>query len=330
MSEYQVKGNTPFIRALVADAKNERQDTKVLNDANEYIRKMAEDGSPQSRFFIAQTMAAAITDLQPTVTEFLRAIAHERTIPYGGDKKFRVPMDDIVAYVQAKASTTPRSILSDRSVTVDTVEISARPAVNLYDLKAGVRDMGAMVRDANAAITAKKLARVQQVLVAAVRTLAAPYYASGAGVVKATFDELLLHFRRQGNAVIMGDLAVTDKLREITGFTAGANTTFSGNIIDAFHANGAINSYNGANILPLPNPDMGGSLAFDPAFLYVMNVAGTPEDRNLKVVNEGPVMATEATHIDNLLYEVRLDQLFGAAYLIGAKATAGAYEDTSL
>jgi hypothetical protein len=256
-------------------------------------------------------------------------IAEVKNIGYGDKAEFNVRTEYIRAYVQAKASTTPRSMVADKRISVDTVEVSARPAVNIYELRSGRRNMAELIREANIAINNKKVARIQQVLAAAVTSLSAPYYASGSGVVKATFDPLLLYYRRQGGAAILGDIAVLDKLRLLTGFT-DSEVTFSQNIIDTFHRKGAIDGYNGSPVIPLPNAYVGKEEILDPAYIYIMSVAASPDQRCLKIVNEGDVLFTEATHIDNLLYEVRLDQLFGAAYLLSAYPTLGVYEDTTL
>lgn len=270
-----------------------------------------------------------MTELQKDAMPYLDAIADVKNIAYGDKAAFDVRTGNIRAYIQAKASTTPRSMVSDKRITLDTVEVSARPAVNIYELKSGRRNMAELIREANVAISNKKVAHIQNILHNAVSGLTSPYYAAGAGVVAATFDELLLFFRRNGGAAIMGDYAVLDKLANLTGFTA-AQTTFSPDIINDLHNNGFIGSYRGAAVLPMGNASVDGELILDPSYLFVMSVAGTPEQRSLKVVNEGGVLFTEATHIDNLMYEVRLDQLFGAAYLIGNTPTIGVYEDTSL
>jgi hypothetical protein len=68
----------------------------------------------------------------------------------------------------------------------------------------------------------------------------------------------------------------------------------------------------------------------DPGLLFILPVGLTPEARNLKIVNEGPVMSFESTNIDDLTYEVRLDQHFGAAVIVGNNPSIRVYEDTTL
>ena len=47
--------------------------------------------------------------------------------------------------------------------------------------------------------------------------------------------------------------------------------------------------------------------------LYILPSAASMDMRPLKVVFEGDVFSTEATKIDDLSWEIRLDQYFNAA-----------------
>ena len=47
--------------------------------------------------------------------------------------------------------------------------------------------------------------------------------------------------------------------------------------------------------------------------------------RNLKVVNEGPVNAMPSQNIDDRVYEILLDQWFGAAFVVGKVPNIGAH-----
>ena len=44
---------------------------------------------------------------------------------------------------------------------------------------------------------------------------------------------------------------------------------------------------------------------------------------------EGDIQSTESTNIDDLAYEVRLDQWFGSGIVIGKTPTMGVYTDTT-
>ena len=54
---------------------------------------------------------------------------------------------------------------------------------------------------------------------------------------------------------------------------------------------------------------------------------GYPE--TLKVVFEGDVQSTESTNIDDLAYEIRLDQWFGAGIVLGKTPTMSVYKDST-
>lgn len=252
-----------------------------------------------------------------------------------GDKAaFNVRMNGIRAFIQAKGATTSRSKIADKQVTVDTIAVSARPVLNIMDLRTGRKNMADLIREANVEINNTKLGHIQNVLTAGISTYASPYYAAGAGVVQATFDAMLTHWSRLGGGVaILGDVAALDKLAELTGFKASDTVKqYSPNMMDDYHRNGVIGGYKGSNVIRMPNVYLedGVTTMIDPSFLYMLPVSASADNRNLKVVNEGPVFATEAQNIDDLTYEVRLDQWFGAAFLVGKHPNLGVYCDNTL
>ena len=275
-------------------------------------------------------MAYTMTALQKDAMPFINQIADVKNVGYGDVARFDARTEKVRAYIQAKASTTPRSYIDGKSIIVDTIEVSARPAVNLYELRSGRRNMAELISEAHIAINGKKAGHIMRILSAAVTQMGTPYYGAGSGIVQATFDELLLPMRRDGGAVILGDVALLDKLAPLAGFTPASATHYSGDTIYDFHMNGKIDAYKGAAVTSLVNPTVDGRLVYDPAFAYLMSVNTNVNDRNLKVVNEGGVQQIDATHIDNAVFEVRLDQLFGAAYVVGDTPTVRVYEDTSL
>lgn len=91
----------------------------------------------------------------------MNQIADIKNIAAGDKAVFNLKTGGIKAYVQAKGSTTKRSYVADRQVTLDTVEISARPAINIVDLRTGRVNMADLIREANREITNKKLAMVE-------------------------------------------------------------------------------------------------------------------------------------------------------------------------
>lgn len=107
---------------------------------------------------------------------------------------------------------------------------------------------------------------------------------------------------------------------------------FAPGAIDQFHQNGFIGNYKGAGVIALPNAyeEDGITPVLNPQYIYILPVAASADARNLKVVNEGPVVSMPSQNIDDMVYEVRLDQWFGAAFCVGDYPTIGAYKDTTL
>lgn len=120
--------------------------------------------SPANRHQIAQTIAFTIDELQQHALDFLNLVADQKNIGYGDKAAFALKTKGIRAYIQAKGSTTKRSYVSEKQVTVDTDEISARPAINIVDLRCGRVNMADLIREANEEITNKKLLMVENVL----------------------------------------------------------------------------------------------------------------------------------------------------------------------
>lgn len=325
----EIRKDSKLISVLAAEAKNERMDSDITKDANDMIKELASDATPHNRYLISQAIAHVVSELQVDSNNYIQTLAHQKNIGLGDTAKFSVPTQGVRAYIQAKGATTPRSMIVDKQVTVDTVSVSARPAVNLLELKSGKQNMADLIRSANFEITSKKAQYIQQVLTSAVSSKASPVFASGSGVVAATLDAQLMHYRRLGKVVLLGDYAITDRVMGVVGHpTSGVSDT----MFDRYHQIGTVGFYKGNEVMTLGGGYQydGKTPVFDPAYLYIMSVSAMDEQRNLKVVNEGDVISIDVTHIDNLLYEVRLDQLFGAAYLLGSTPTIGIYEDTTL
>lgn len=285
--------------------------------------------TPQNRHMIAQTIAYTIDELQKGELDFLGRVADIKNIGYGDKAVFNVKLGNIKAYIQAKGSTTARSMVAGKQISLDTQEISARPAINIVDLRTGRVNMADLIREANYEITNKKLAMIEKVLHDAIDDYASPFYAVGNGVEKTTLDEQLSYFRRLGPVSVVGDLAAVSQLAPLAGMAMNAGTTqFSNEMINEQNANGFLGRYNGCDVVAMNNAYEGGAttpiLAAD--WLYLIPSSMSADARNLKVVNEGPVTAFESQNIDDLTFEVRLDQWFGAAFCSGQLPTIGCYK----
>ena len=328
MADIKVTRDSKLIKVLAAQARNERVESDKVEEAAQIINVLAQDLNPQNAHEIAQIVAYTVDELQAKSLDFLGLVADTKNIAYGDKAAFKVRTGGIKAYIQAKGATTARSYVADSQILVDTKEISARPAINIVDLRAGRVNMADLIRQANAAMTNKKLVLIESVLHDAIDNFGSPFYGTGTGIVKATLDAQLNYFRRLGPVTILGDNAAVAQLAPLTGMAINANSTqFSGNMIDENNNNGFIGKYNACDVVAMTNAYDEGSvtpiLAED--WLYILPGGVSADMRNLKVVNEGPVNAMPSQNIDDMVYEVRLDQWFGAAFVVGQKPNIGAY-----
>ena len=328
MADIKVTRDSKLIKVLAAQARNERVESDKVEEAAQIINVLAQDLNPQNAHEIAQIVAYTVDELQAKSLDFLGLVADTKNIAYGDKAAFKVRTGGIKAYIQAKGATTARSYVADSQILVDTKEISARPAINIVDLRAGRVNMADLIRQANAAMTNKKLVLIESVLHDAIDNFGSPFYGTGTGIVKATLDAQLNYFRRLGPVSILGDNAAVAQLAPLTGMAINANSTqFSGNMIDENNNNGFIGKYNACDVVAMTNAYDEGAVTpiLSEDWLYILPGGVSADMRNLKVVNEGSVNAMPSQNIDDMVYEVRLDQWFGAAFVVSQKPNIGAY-----
>jgi len=323
----KVNKDSKLIKVLAAQARFQTVPQDQADEAEQIIAELSQDMSPENRHEIAQVIGYTVNDMQQGSLDFLNVIADQKNIGYGDKAAFNVKTGGIKAYFQAKGSTTPRSFVSGKQILVDTEEVSARPAINIIDLRTGRVKMADLIREANREITNKKLKKVEQVLHAAVQNFASPFYGTGTGVDKAVLDKIIAYFRRLGPVSIIGDIEAVGKMAGITGMEMGNQMQRSDNMVNEFNENGFIGKYNGCNVIAMANSYEEGSTApiLNPNWLYIVPGNLSADGRNLKIVNEGGLNSFEAQDINDLVFEVRLDQWFGAAFVTGKLPTIGGY-----
>lgn len=326
----KIEKDSKLIKVLADQARGERVDSANAEEASQIITELAQDLSPENRHQIAQTIGFTVQELQQKALNFLDLIADQKNVAYGQTAAFNVKTRGIKAYWQAKGSTTARSYVAGKQVIVGTDEISARPAINIVDLRTGRVNMADLIRQANQEMTNAKLVKVEAALHAAMQQYQTPFYGTGTGIVKATLDNQLNYFRRLGPVTILGDIAAVGQMANLVGMQMDSNGTYmsrSGDALNEYNNNGFIGKYLGANVVSLDNTYEAGQttpiLAADWLYIIPGNVQG--DYRNLKIVNEGSVNAVEAQDINDMVFEVRLDQAFGAAFVTGELPTIGAY-----
>jgi len=323
----KVNKDSKLIKVLASQARYQNVAQDQADEAAQIIAELCEDMSPENRHQIAQVIGYTVNDMQQGALDFLNVIADQKNIGYGDKAAFNVKTGGIKAYFQAKGSTTPRSFVSGKQILVDTEEVSARPAINIMDLRTGRVKMADLIREANREITNKKLKKVEQVLHAAVQTFAAPFYGTGTGIDKAVLDKIIAYFRRLGPVSIVGDIDAVGKMAGITGMEMGNQMQRSDNMVNEYNENGFLGKYNGCNVIAMANAYEEGSTEpiLNPNWLYIVPGNLSSDGRNLKIVNEGGMNSFEAQDINDLVFEVRLDQWFGAAFVTGKLPTIGGY-----
>lgn len=332
MEMIDIHKDSNIVGVMVAQAKGERVDSDVANRANDMIKEMAKDMNPHNRYQIAQLVGFAVNEIVRPQTDWLNQVADVKRVAYGDKAQFKTRLEGIRAVIQAKGSTTPRSKVANKTITLDTIAVSARPVVNRVELQNSQVNMADLINDAAYQMELKQYGYIQNVLNTAAATWASPYYGTGTGIVKTTLDPMIRHWMRlSGGAapIIMGDIAMVSQLAELTGFTASTTSKqFADAIMMEQNATGMIGVYNGCKVVNLANPVIDGTdtPVFDTDKLYILPANAASDMRPLKVVFEGDVTSQDAENIDDQTYEVRLDQYFGAGIVYGDRPYLSVYD----
>ena len=330
MAIEKIERGMKLINVLAAQTRNERVDSDKVEEVNQIVSELVSDLTPNNIHLIGQTVAFTVEKLQEKALDFLGNVADIKNISYGEKAAFKLRHGGIKAVIQAKGATAPRSFVADSQILVDTKEIAARPAINIIDLRTGRVQMSDLIREANQAITDKKLKMAQQVLHAGIASFSTPFYDSSITTLnKSLLDAQLQHFRRFGPVSILGDIAIVSQLAAFTGMAVNPTSVqFSGNQIDENNMNGFIGNYNGCAVIGMTNAyeEDGVTPVLNPNWLYILPGGQTAEARNLKLVNEGGVNSMASQNIDDRVYEILLDCWFGAAFVTGKNPTSGAHE----
>ena len=328
----EIKQNSDFIKVLASQAAGRNVKPEDAEEAAKIVAELLSDETANNDKLIAQTIGYSVQELQSRELDFLSQVADIKNIPIRGKAMFNVKLGGIKAYFQAKGSTTARSYVADKQVSLETEEISARPAINIIDLRAGHVNIAELIRDANREMTLMKLKKIEAVLHDAIDDLGRPYYGTGTGIVQSTLDEQIAYFSRLGKVTLLGDQAAVSQLAGVTGMVMNPGASVpswqrSGNMVDEYNNNGFIGTYKGCNVIVMPNGyrDDETTPILDPDWIYIIPAGMTGDARNLKIVNEGGLNSMASQNIDDLTYEVRLDQWFGAGFITGKKPTIGAY-----
>ena len=328
----EIKKDSQIVEVATAAARHERLDSNVVENANQLIKDLASDPNPHNKYQIAQLVKFAVNDIVKRDTNWLDLIADTKRVGFGDKAEFDVKLPGVRAFIQAKGATTPRTKNSRKAFTMETIAVSSRPFINIVELQNGLANAADLINDASYQMEVAINRYVQSVLTAAASNWQAPYYGTGTGLVKSTIDPMIIHWiRTTGGAAILGDIEELNKLGPLTGWTATTNTQqYAGSLIVEQNANVFLGTYLGAKAIALSNPfaeDGTDNVVFDTDKLYILPTGIDAGMRPLKVVFEGDVFSTEATNIDDLSWEIRLDQYFNAGIAYGDRPYMGVYLD---
>lgn len=148
MEMIDIRKDSKAVEVVVAQARGERIDTDVLSRTNEMIQELASNPNPHNRWQIAQLVGFGVNEIVRPKTQWLEQIADVKHVGYGDKAQFKTRLEGIRAYVQAKGSTTARSKVANKTITLDTVAVSARPVVNFVELQNGQVNMADLINDA--------------------------------------------------------------------------------------------------------------------------------------------------------------------------------------
>jgi hypothetical protein len=311
---------------------NKIKNTEIeVAEARSAIRELAKNPSPNNRYEIAQLMAFTVNDIITQSTDYISKFADTKSVGIGEKAMFKTKKSGINAFLQAKNGTTQRSRILNAYTDIDTIEVSARPYVNLYELAAGKINFDECINDAASEMEKKMVQQIEATLYAAFSGYSSPNYASGSGVVAATLDPMIVAMSRLGNVSLIGDINIISKLSALTGFTTATSTvTYSDNVMNEHNDNGFIGKYKAANVVKLNNPLNRGSLTTTVLKGDLLYIVPSGTESPLKVVNEGDVEAMDSTNMNDNTMEIQLRKYFGSAVIFGDNAYMGIYEDTSL
>lgn len=309
-------------------------------EARSVIKQLASNPTPNNRYEISQLMGFIVNDIISQRTQYIEILADTQNVGIGEKAYFKIKKSGVQAYIQSKNGTTERSRIFNAYTSIETVEVSARPYVNLYELASGKVNFDELINDAAEEMEKKMVQNIESTLYAAFSGYNYPFYSSGSGFVQATVDPVLRAISRWGKPSMFGDIVLLQKMAESTGFTTTTSTKqYADTLIVEQNQNGFIGTYKGANVIQMVNPFERGSLPttvsgsdVDGQVLKIELLYMLPSGMQspLKVVNEGDIESMDAQNIDDNTMEVCLRKYFGSAVIYGDNPYMAVYEDTSL
>lgn len=305
-----------------------------MYNANSFVRDLAKQKDTKSIQTIAQITRYVVEDALQETPDWTDLVADKKNFGYNETMIFEQELGAVEAFVQAKGATTPRSKLISKRFTVESATVSARPYIHIGELESGRVDIARLSQKALTAMEQEKNRYVLQVLMGSFRNFAEPEYGYGAdGVSAPVLDAQIQAYSRLGTVNLIGDIHTVGQLTKLAGFQANADSkVFADYMLEEQHIRGYLGSYNGAQVVKIQNAFLNGKwdeLAFDKNIMFIVPTNVAAEMRPLKV-GVGPSYYMEAQNINDLSFEMRFDQDFGAAVVRGNMSYIGIHEDKSI
>ena len=219
-------------------------------EARSVIKQLASNPTPNNRYEISQLMGFIVNDIISQRTQYIEILADTQNVGIGEKAYFKIKKSGVQAYIQSKNGTTERSRIFNAYTSIETVEVSARPYVNLYELASGKVNFDELINDAAEEMEKKMVQNIESTLYAAFSGYNYPFYSSGSGFVQATVDPVLRAISRWGKPSMFGDIVLLQKMAESTGFTTTTSTKqYADTLIVEQNQNGFIGTYKGANVI---------------------------------------------------------------------------------
>lgn len=167
----QITKDSRIVEVFTSELHNQVEDKNELKDAHEYIQELASNPSPERLYEIGQIMTYIIDDSLADRVNYIDLIADVKNTGYGEKAQFRIDVDGLKAFWQAKSASTERSQVSSNYVSLDTDEVSIRPQVNHLDLATGKVNLTDLSEKAARRMEIAIVRRIQDAIYAAFKDL---------------------------------------------------------------------------------------------------------------------------------------------------------------
>lgn len=118
MENMDIRKDSKIVDIMVAQARKERVDTDVANRAADMIKELTSDMNPHNRYQIAQLVGFSVNEIVKPKTQWLDLVADTKHVGFGDKAQFKTRLEGIRAFIQAKGSTTARSKVAGKTVTL--------------------------------------------------------------------------------------------------------------------------------------------------------------------------------------------------------------------